>query len=85
MATGIMTQTEREVVELLSRRPTPDQIIAFHFSPDAAERFYELVDNEREHELAESEQRELDTYMYLEHFIRMMKIEARRQLEQQAG
>lgn len=85
MSTNVMTKTEQEVVELLSHRPAPEDIISFHFSQESADRFYALVDMEREHELTESEQRELDTYMYLEHFIRMMKIEAHRQLEQQAS
>lgn len=75
---------EREVIAFLLSRPTLEEITAFHLSEDASDRFYELVDAERDHGLNESELREVETTLYLEHLIRMLKIEAHLQLEQQA-
>lgn len=80
MAMTTLTQAEREIIELLSRRPTPQEIVAFHPSGEATERAYELIDIERERDLTDEERRELDIYVYLEHFMGMMKIEAHRQL-----
>lgn len=80
MAMITMTQAEREIIDLLSHHPTAQEIVAFHPSEEVAERAYELVAIERERDLTDEERRELDTYLYLEHFMGMMKIEANRQL-----
>jgi len=77
------TQAEMEVIRFLLHRPAPEDIIAFRPSSSVATRMYELIDQERSGMLSEAEQRELESYMYLEHFMRMMKAEAHRQLEQQ--
>ncbi len=84
MQTSVETETEREVVRFLTRQPSPEAILAFHPSSATTERLYELIDAERERSLTEDERRELDTYPYLEHLLRMLKIEVRRQLEQRA-
>ena len=80
MAMATLTQAEREIIDLLSHHPTPQEIVAFHPSQEANERAYELIDAERERDLTDEEQRELDVYLYLEHFMDMMKLEAHRQL-----
>lgn len=80
MQTSIETQAERELVKFLSSQPSPEAIIAFHPSPEVTDRFYELIELERERPLTEGEQRELNTYLYLNHLLKMMKIEAHRQL-----
>ena len=77
------TQAEREIVRFLASQPSPDAIIAFHPSAAVSERFYELVDAERAQPLRDDEQRELDTYLYLNHLLKMLKIEARRQKDRQ--
>ncbi|MGH2516315.1 MAG: hypothetical protein ACRDHP_11735 [Ktedonobacterales bacterium] len=84
MATTFVTQAESEIVDFLSRRPTPDEIVAFHLSQEASDRAYELIALERERRLSNDEQHELDIYLYLEHFMGMIKIEAHRQLGAQA-
>jgi hypothetical protein len=81
MATEIVTQAEAEIIRFLSGQPTREDVIAFHPSADVTARVYDLIDADREQGLSEVERRELDNYMYLEHLIRLMKIEARRQLE----
>lgn len=76
MATKAITQAEQEVVRFLADRPSLEEIIAFHPSPEANERFYELQEIERGRELAEDEEEELDSYLYLEHLMRLLKAEA---------
>ena len=78
MATSTVTQAEREVVSFLAGRPTPEEISAYHPSTQSGERFYELQEVERE--LTDDEQEELESYVCLEHLMRLLKAEARRRL-----
>jgi hypothetical protein len=55
MQTTIETETEREIVQFLTRQPSPEAIIAFHPSSAATERLYELVDAQRERTLTDDE------------------------------
>lgn len=80
MATRATHQVESECIDFLLGRPTLAEIADFHPSEEASDRFYELVDAERERRLTEDEVDELDAYMYLEHLMRMMKAEAHRRL-----
>ncbi len=72
------TQVEHEVVMFLTSQPSPEAIIAFRLSAEMADRFYELIDFERERALTDEEQSELDVYLYLNHLLIMMKVEAHR-------
>ncbi len=74
-----------EVARFLAKAPTPEQIIAFHPSPEVAERAYELIDAEREGTITPEEKEELDTYMSLEHIMRLVKSEAHHLMQQQAS
>ena len=85
MPTNVETQAEREVVVFLAQQPSSEAIIAFHPSAEVAERMYELIDRESSGQLSDDEQRELESYLYLEHLLRMMKIEAHRRLDQRAS
>jgi len=78
------TQAEREIVRFLASQPSPGAIVDFHPSTEISDRFYELVDVGRARPLSDDEQRELDTYLYLNHLLKMLKIEARRHMAQQA-
>ena len=82
---NIKTQVAREVARLIASHPTPEQIIAFHPSKEAAERAYDLIDAEREGTLTEEERVELESYTMLENLMELAKIEANRQLQQQAS
>jgi hypothetical protein len=44
-----------------------------------------LIDRESSGPLSDDEQRELESYLYLEHLLRMMKIEAHRRLDQRVS
>ncbi len=82
---NLQTQAVREIARLIASHPTPEQIIAFHPSAEAADRAYELIDAEREGTLTEAERAELESYTLLENLMELAKIEAHRQLQQQAS
>ena len=81
----LKTQAATEIARFLANRPTPEQIVAFHSSPVVAERAYELIHTEREDSLTEEERQELESYVVIEYLMELVKLEAQRQLRQQAS
>lgn len=79
------TQAELEVARFLGSGPSPEEIISFHASPEVADRMYTLIDQERTGQITEAEQRELESFMYIEHLMRLVKAEAHRKLAQHAS
>ena len=79
------TEVELEVARFLADGPSPEAILAFHASPAVADRMYELIDRERAGHITEEEKSELETYVYIEHLMRLVKIEAQHKLSQQAS
>ena len=78
MATQSVTQAEREITRFLVGRPTHEEIAAFHPSAEAAERFSELRELEQSRPLSDDEHEELEAYLSIEHFVRLLKAEAAR-------
>ena len=81
----LKTQAATEVARFLAHHPAPEQILAFHPSSEVAERAYELIHSEREGSLSEEERQELESYMMIEYLMELVKLEAQRQLRQQAS
>ena len=81
----LKTQAATELARFLANHPTPEQIVAFHPSPEVAERAYELIHTEREGALTEEERKELESYVVIEYLMELVKLEAHRQLRQQAS
>ena len=81
----LKTQAATEVARFLAHHPTPEQIVAFHPSPEVAERAYELIRTERDGELPEEERQELESYLMIEYLMELVKLEAHQQLRQQAS
>ena len=81
----LKTQAATEVAQFLAYHPTPEQIVAFHPSPEVAERAYELIHTDREGSLTEEERKELESYLVIEYLMELVKLEAQRQLRQQAS
>jgi hypothetical protein len=79
------TQAATEIARFLATHPTPEQILAFHPSSEVAERAYELIHTEREGSLTEEELKELESYLVIEYLLELIKLEAQRQLRQQAS
>jgi hypothetical protein len=75
-----MFSAEEEVYDFLTSQPTPEQIIAMRPSARAQERMRYLLDTNKNGRLTDEETAELDLYMRLEHFVRMLKIHARQKL-----
>ncbi len=55
----LKTQAATEIAQFLAHHPTPEQIVAFHPSPEVAERAYELIQTDREGKLSEEERKNL--------------------------
>lgn len=82
MATRMVHEAERELIEFLVGQPSLTEIADFRLSEQASDRFYELVDASRERDLTSDERDELDALMRLDHLARLLKIEAVGRFEQ---
>lgn len=81
----LKTQAATEIARFLAHHPTPEQIVAFHPSSEVAQRAYELIHMERDGSLTDEECKELESYLVIEHLMELVKLEAHRQLRQQAS
>ena len=71
---------ENAIIDLLSSRPTPDQILAIRPSPEFQERVSDLLYRGKQGELSREEESNLDRYLLLGHIVRLAKARAYRQL-----
>lgn len=69
-----------ECIDFLLSQPTLPQILALHPSEVTQNRLRYLLDGNRNHTLNDAERAELETYLWLEHFVRRLKIRAREKL-----
>ena len=81
----LKTQAATEIARFLAHHPTPEQIVAFHPSPEVAERAYELIQTERDGSLNEEGHQELESYLMIEYLMELVKLEAHQQLRQRAS
>ncbi len=79
------SQAVMEIARFIPSQPSPEEILAFHASPEVAERAYELIAAERVGTITEEEQHELDSYEAIEHIMIHAKAEASKKLQQQAS
>ena len=70
---------ESAIIELLSSRPTPEQILAIHPSPEFQERVSDLIYRSKQGELSRQEETDLDRSLLLEHIVRLAKTHAYQQ------
>ena len=70
---------ESAIIELLSSRPTPEQILAIHPLPELQERVSDLIYRSKQGELSRQEETDLDRYLLLEHIVRLAKAHAYQQ------
>ena len=68
----------REVIEFLANGPRPEQIVAFRPSQVNVERSRELLSRNREAQLTEAEEAELDEMEHINQLMMLLKAEARR-------
>lgn len=67
-----------ELIDFLSSSPSLEQIIQFKISDTAQQRLEELLDKNREEQLTNAEQTELDQYLQYRHVLILLKASARR-------
>ena len=66
-----------ELIDFVAAGTTPEAVADFHPSPEAHARVAELVEREKESQLAPEEASELAHFLELEHILRMAKSRAR--------
>ena len=73
----------REVIEFLASGPRPEEIVAFRPAEDHVERSRELLYKNRESQLTETEEAELDQMEHINHLMTLLKAQARKILAAQ--
>jgi hypothetical protein len=68
----------REVIEFLASGPRPAEIIGFRPSAGHVKRSAELLQKNREGQLTEAEEAELDDMDHINHLMTLLKAEARK-------
>ena len=81
----IEPQVALEIARFIASGPTPEQIIAFHPSVEATDRFYDLIALEKDGVLTKEERTELESCLNLEHMMRLVKVEAHRLMNRRAS
>ena len=71
-----------EIIDFLTSTPTPKEIVAYRPSSALQERADELMEKSKTDALSETDQKELDYFLVIEHLMRMAKIRARQRLAQ---
>ncbi len=71
-------QDERTIIEVLTSRPSPEQILALRPSLELQTRASELLSRGKQATLSSQEAAELERYLLLEHLVRMAKANAYR-------
>jgi hypothetical protein len=66
-----------DVLEILARLPSPDEVLALRPTTILQNRVEELLEKNRGCGLSDDEQRDWDRYKYVEHLVRMAKARAR--------
>lgn len=72
-----------EVLELLASLPSPEEIIALRPSEDLQTRISSLLEKNRDQGLTTEEEKEWESYQYLEHLVRMAKAKAYMKMKNQ--
>jgi 16S rRNA C1402 (ribose-2'-O) methylase RsmI len=74
-------QDDSQIVELLASQPSPEIVLAIRPSPALQARMSELLAQNKSSTLSRSEEVELDRYMLLEHWVRLAKAHAYKNLQ----
>jgi hypothetical protein len=74
-------QDDRQIVELLASQPNPEVVLAIRSSPALQARMSELLAQNKSDTLTRSEEVELDRYLLLEHWVRLAKAHAYKNLQ----
>ncbi len=75
----IATSAIDEIVDFIAKQ-NPNQVLAFKASKATKNRVFKLINKSKTAKLIEKEQAELDSYLLLEHLMRLAKIKAYQEL-----
>jgi hypothetical protein len=78
---NITYQDDRQIVELLASQPSPEVVLAIRPTPALQARMSELLEQNKAGTLTRSEEVELDRYLLLEHWVRLAKAHAYKNLQ----
>ena len=78
---NIAYQDDRQIVELLASQPSPEVVLAIRPTPALQARMSELLEQNKSGTLTRSEEVELDRYLFLEHWVRLAKAHAYKNLQ----
>ena len=70
-----------EIIDFIAGGTTPESVIAFQLSETAKERLQDLIEGTKTEGLSPEERKELETFLVLEHIMRMAKAKARIQIK----
>ena len=70
----------REVIAFLAKGPQPNEILTFRPSEKFLQHSRELLDRTKTGAITPADEAELDEIAYLDHFVSLIKAEARRHL-----
>ncbi|MBM3239180.1 hypothetical protein FJZ31_23035 [Candidatus Poribacteria bacterium] len=79
----LATATATEVIQFLSKAPSPQDVLNYHVSKQAQGRLRRLLALNEAGMLSETEQLELDELQRLEHIVIMLKAQIAAQLKQE--
>ena len=71
-------------IQLLASQPSPEAILAIRPTPALQARMSELLERNKSGSLSRTEESELDRYLLLEHWVRLAKAHAYKQLQKSA-
>lgn len=80
MTLDMAAQAELEMARFLVGRPELEAMVSFRLSPAVVDRIEDLRGIERRRAFTDDERREMETYQYLAHFMKVVKAEAVRTL-----
>ena len=78
---GHLPPAYNEVIEFLGRGATPQEIAEFRLSATAKARASALLNKNKEGTLTPAEEAELDSYVELEEFMGLLKVQALQQIQ----
>jgi hypothetical protein len=82
ITTGTTTyQDDSQIIELLASQPSPEIVLAIRPSSALQARMSELLAQNKSGTLTRSEEVELDRYLLLEHWVRLAKAHAYKNLQ----
>ncbi|MBI1923235.1 hypothetical protein HYR99_03185 [Candidatus Poribacteria bacterium] len=80
----LATATATEVIQFLSKAPSPQEVLAYHVSEQAQKRLQRLLALNETGILSETKQSELDELEQIEHIVIMLKAQIAAQMRQES-